>query len=56
MEQIHTLDTSTLGDLRRLVEATQGLPDDAEVRVRVRATWSANGGPITRVHIGEAKR
>lgn len=55
MEQIRTLDSSTLGELRRLVDATRDLPDEAPVRARVRATWSANGAPITRVHIGEAK-
>lgn len=51
MEQIHHPDGSTLGDLRRLLASVESLPDTAEVRVRTRATWSADGGPITRVHL-----
>jgi hypothetical protein len=48
-----TVETSTLGDLRTALQelSNAGVPDDAEVRVRTRASFSADGALVRTITV-----
>jgi hypothetical protein len=50
------LTDSTLAELRGIVAAAEGLPDDAQVRVRVRFGANTEGNLLRRVAVVQAQR
>jgi len=51
MDQRHHLADSSLRELRLVVEASRGMPEDSVVRVRTRFSSNGDGAPVRRVLI-----